>query len=394
VARPVTVWLGATLLACAVCAAAYLPPRGLPRWAWTVRTVSLGDNQSRVRARRLADEWLEVNAALQALRLRSQVTAAVAARREAESAGPVLLVEGADTFSIRVRPLMQAGLDSLWSRLQIGESKIAVAVMVRDPFRQEHPVRLERSSMARGLSFILPDTSDRTTCLVQARLPLWLRGRRYFAQSDLVSWAASVLGPCAFYARFGMPSPRVEQWLARRQFDLAMVPIWGWSRRTSSGVWEPDDPEIRDRWWSYQLYSFPRATAACFAGRPDACRRSLTESDRGAEGPRPRVVAPRDQWGSSRVLLIGADQFLSEVVTQAGPERFQEFWTTSLPVDSALTLALGEPVGEFTVRYQRGIGPSPRFGAATTPLDASLGLAFALLVGWLTMAAQVRREVR
>ena len=393
-ARPVALWLGATLLLCAVGAAVYLPPRGLPRWAWAVRSAQAAESQSRLQARRLAGEWLEVNAAVQALRLRSQVTAAAGARRDSGSVGPVLLIEGADSFAVRSRPLLQAGLDSLWSRLEIGDSKIAVAVVLGDPFRPGHLLRLERASTATGLSFVLPDTSDRTTCLVQARLPLWFRGRRYVSLSDLLPWAARVLGPCAYYARFGMPSPRVEQWLARRQFDLALMPAWGEDRRVSSELWVPDDPEVRDSWSVYQFYSFPRTTAACFAGRPDVCRRSLVAADRGADGPRPRVVVPWNPWESRKVLLIGANQFLSHVVDQAGPDRFQEFWTTALPVDSALTLALGEPVGEFTARYQREIGPSPAFGAATTPLNAGLGVAFAVLVVGLAMVAQGRREVR
>lgn len=392
-ARPVVPWIGTALLACAVCAVVYLPPRDLPRWAWNIRGERPPENPSRLRARRLSSEWREANAALEAIRHRGEVNAATAARTAAGSVGPVLITETPDTAMIRMRPLLQAGFDSVWARLGIGASKIRVAVLVRDPDRQGVSRRLQAES-GYGVSFILPDSTDRTTCLSLARFPFWFGKRRYIPKADLMRWAGTVLGTCAYYARFGMPSPRVEQWLARRQFDLALVPGWDDKRVGNREPWQPDDEDIQDRWWVWQLYSYPRSTAACFAGRPEVCRRALVAADLGPEGPRPRAVVPRDRWDPAKTQMVGADQFLSEVVKRVGPERFQEFWTTSLPVDSALSLAIGESVGDFVVRYERVIGPEPRFGAATTPLDAGLGLLCSALVVGLVMAAQRRRQVR
>ncbi len=395
-ARPLVRWLGATLLGCAVLGTVYLPPRGIPTWARSFRPEVPADNASRIRARRLASEWREANAELQERRYRERVRAAVAGREAAGRAGPVILVEGPDSFRTRTEPLLQEGLDSVWARLGIGESKITVAVLARDPLEQSLPGRLARfSESVYGITFILPDTSDRGICLTQARHPNWLRTRNYPPRRSLLSWSASVLGPCAFYARFGMPSHRLEQWLAARRFDLALMPGWDDGRTRAAFLMDPDDAPETWRWFmQHWVYSYPRVVAACYAGRAEACRRAVATGDFAQGGPRPRVVVPRDQWDPGKQLLLGSDRFLSLVMSQAGPERFQEFWTTSLPVDSALTVALGEPVGDFTVRLQRAIGPAPHFGAAPRPLDAALGLAFAALVVGLVVVAQRRREVR
>jgi hypothetical protein len=148
------------------------------------------------------------------------------------------------------------------------------------------------------------------------------------------------------------------------------------------------------QWWWYGVYSYPWSTMACFAGREKVCRQNIRESDSEAPGPRPRVVVPLDPWDLGKVRLVGSEAFLSDVLLAAGEERFQEFWTTTLPVDSALTLALKRPVGEWTVEWQRRPGPGPRFGAAPRGSDVLLGLAFAGFLVGLVLLGQGRREVR
>lgn len=393
-ARPLVRWIGAALLGCAVCAAVYLPPRELPRWAWNSGRSQQGETVSRLRARRLAEEWREVNATLQGERHRGDIRAAITARRLAGEAGPVLVSDQADTLLVRTRPALASALDEVWSRLGMGESKVNVAVLIRDP-QEGVPASLRpRGEGAYGLHFLLPDSVDRAICLSETRFPGWLRNRKHVSRADLQDWARTVVGLCAWYARFGVPSSRVEQWLARRRFDVALLPAWDPATRPIWEQWEPSDPAVREPWWMWQLYMYPRPTAGCFAGRVEACRRALVAADHGPEGPRPRVIVPINRWEASKTLLVGGENFLSAVMRKTGPDHFQEFWTTDLPVDSALSLALGEPVGEFVVGYQRTIGPAPAFGAATTPLDAGLGIGFAILVVGIVAAAQERREVR
>ena len=393
-ARGVKLWLGGALACCLLAGVVYLPPRGMPRWAWTSRYNMPPLNPHRLRARALAFEWQEANAALVGARFGERFAPVVDARRIRDTPGPILWLEADDSISAWAQPVMQVALDSAWAGLGIGVSKVSVGVLATQPrfggTRRGPPSAQEN----RGVSYLLPDSTDRSTCLVVAELPWFATRRKYIPLPGLVSWGTRVLGPCAFYARFGVPSPRVEQWLGRRQFDVALVAGWSGESRRDQMLWWRLMGFGDMRWWWAGLYSYPAPTLACFAGRPDRCRQGFAAADRGSSGRRPRVVVPRDPWDSRKVYLVGAEWFLSDVLRATGAERFQEFWTTSLPVDSALSVALRRPVGEYTVSWLRRFGPGPHFGAATTPLDALLGAGFAALLVGLAMLGQGRREVR
>jgi hypothetical protein len=288
---------------------------------------------------------------------------------------------------------MQGALDSSWARLGIGVSKVSVAVVLgrRSPVRPS-PIMVDASGG--DVAYVLPDSTDRSTCIVTARLPYFAQSRRYMRQDQLLYWAGTTLGPCAFYARFGVPSRRVQQWLGRRSFDVAVSARWFAASRTDRMLpFLLLDYRTRGWWWG-GIYSYPFSTVACFAGRKAVCRRDLAGGDAGPDGPLPGIVVPSDPWDVRKIRLIGAESFLSDVARAVGEDRFQEFWTTSLPVDSALTLALHRPVGEWTVAWQRRVSPAPPLGAAVHPLDAVLGIALALLLVGLAMLGQNRREVR
>jgi hypothetical protein len=291
-------------------------------------------------------------------------------------------------WAVRV---MQGALDSSWASLRIGVSKVSVAVVLglREP---AHPSVSALDLGGGEVAYVLPDSTDRATCIVTGRLPYFALTKKYRRPDQLLDWAGTTLGPCAFYARFGVPSRRVQQWLGRRGFDLAVSA--GWFRESRMDLpWLVEDARFR-RWWWGTIYSFPFSTVSCFAGRSADCRRGLAAGDAGPDGPLPGIVVPSDPWEVRKIRLIGAASFLSDVARAVGEDRFQEFWTTSLPVDSALTLALQRPVGEWTVEWQRRMSPAPPLGAAVDPLDAILGIALALLLVGLVMLGQNRREVR
>ena len=92
--------------------------------------------------------------------------------------------------------------------------------------------------------------------------------------------------------------------------------------------------------------------------------------------------------------LVPAERYLSDVARAVGRDRFLRFWSSPLPVDTALAAALKMPVGEWTAQWQRGYVRPLRLGAAA-PLGASLLALMLGAVAVITVALTVsRRQVR
>jgi hypothetical protein len=104
-------------------------------------------------------------------------------------------------------------------------------------------------------------------------------------------------------------------------------------------------------------------------------------------------MRPERRWWRTQRLLPG-ERYLSDVAREVGRDRFQSFWTSTLPVDSALATALKQPVGEWTSQWERRFIAPIRLGAAA-PLGAT---AIALLLGAVAVLAVMltasRRQVR
>jgi len=103
-------------------------------------------------------------------------------------------------------------------------------------------------------------------------------------------------------------------------------------------------------------------------------------------------VQLEQRWWRTQRLLPG-ERFLADVARVVGRDRFLRFWSSPLPVDTALALALRKPVGEWTADWQRSYAPRLRLGAAA-PLGAyilSLLLA-ALAVSGVALTVS-RRQV-
>jgi hypothetical protein len=107
-----------------------------------------------------------------------------------------------------------------------------------------------------------------------------------------------------------------------------------------------------------------------------------------------RVVTPTPGWRVEKQRLLGGGWFLGEVARAVGDDRFLQFWRTDLPIDSALSLALSRPVGEWTAEWQRGVAPRPMLGPAAAFLSVVFGLVTALGALALLLAAAHRREVQ
>lgn len=372
-ARQLKWWIAAALLVCAAVGVAYLPPRAAP--VFTRRFRVLGPPPPyQVRVEELAAAWRSAALQLRLRRYRDQLRPELERRRALDLPGPALLIDWPDApDSLRRRAA--AHLDAEWRELGIGVSKISVGVVVLlesprpDPGQPRAPL---------VTAYLLPDTTDRSTCLV---LQTFSRAER---------WPLPNLGLCAFYAAFGTPGTGVRRWLGGRGFDLALWPEWGRVRPAGGPEWllDPKKP-----WFWSQVYRNQPDGIACLAGRPDRCRSAVLGVAPLDHDPPPLVV-DEGFWWLNPPALAGASEYLADVVRTVGRERFQYFWNSELPADTALAAALRQPVGEWTQQWQAGLLPPIQLGPTMAPGPVLLGLLLAAIALGLAVRTSARREVR
>lgn len=202
----------------------------------------------------------------------------------------------------------------------------------------------------------------------------------------------SALGPCAFYGAFGAPGRPVRRWLAARKFDIARYPDWdetGASRFSGAAMLR----SAPSRWFWAQLYRYPLATIGCLGGRSERCRDAvLDEVGAMLDDSIPRsVVLDRPWWREQ--LLVPGERYLADVAHAVGRDRFQRFWSSSASVETSLAAALKEPIGEWTLRWERGLVPRALLGAAPPWPSAVLGVVLAGAVIALVALGAQRRQV-
>lgn len=398
-ARQLRWWIGAALLACAAVALVYVPPRGGVNAPRRAPFITFSDNLSpaRRRAQQLARQWRAADLQLRLVRFRQQLQPELARRGAAEGPGPTLLVTADGPMPKGARRWIAATLDSVWNELGLGMTKVAIGVVVE----WAGPGNAQTPKLS-GTAYLLPDAADPTTCLVLLRSDYRNATRRSLGSQGprpvpIKGWLKYGLGPCAFYAAFGVPGRTVRQWLGRQSYDLALDPDWNGAGDEWLGRWFRDSSTKQWRWTL--LYSgFPirlSATAlACLGGRPDACREAVLE---GADDTVPDSVSRfviAQHWWWRRTRLLNSDRYLADIAHDIGPERFLGFWNSADAVDTALAMALKMSIGEWTARWQRRFGPTLPLGPAAPASAVALSLLLAALaVSSVAMGAK-RRQVR
>ena len=398
-ASGVRLWVGAAILTCGIVGIASLPFRGTRA---TNRSAVLFSRlpqptPARERAQGLAEQWRAVQAARrleeERVRLRTRL-----ATSNPDSDRPFLVMTGADDGATVLQAQIAALLDSVWRDLGLAETKIAVGVVVDRIEETDASVPREESW---GPSYLLPDSANRTVCLVRlVENAGWRRAvQREPASTWLRQWLKSSLGPCAFLAAYGMPGRSVRRWLGGRSFDLALAPSWddSVSMGGRKGTWWRSQLTLGDgkrwRWWWDYIYhqSFP--AVACLAQRVAGCREAVLATTDDDSKRSSVVMTSRRFWQHQR--LIGGTFYLSDVAREVGRDRFLEFWNSSLPVDTALARALRRPVGEWTASWQQRLLPAQLRLGASAPAGASLLAAFLAAVAVATVALTARkRQVR
>ena len=382
-------WLAVGLTACFVLALAYLPPRGAESSGKSPFVGQpLWGTPARQHAQALADEWRKVDAAVRLLEDRQRVT------RDSLRASPTIVFRGA-TLPPKDVHNVETVMDSVWRDLGLGETKVRVTLVIelQRPYSSDTPTPLQDR-----VAYLAPDSTHRTTCL--AYLPagpywtLFILGKRHEGFGRFAQWLEAGLGPCAFYAAYGTPGRSVESWLVARHWDVGLyVGSHGIAGERFSSLDLLGNPSSSWYYWD-GVYSFPPATVACLAGRPSGCRAAvLAGAAEERTIPIPNVVLVERRWWRVQNLLPG-ERYLGDVARAVGRERFLNFWTTALSVDTALAGTLKRPVGEWTAEWQRGfvhpirLGPTPPLGGV------ALALAIAVLAVVLVSVTASRRQVR
>jgi hypothetical protein len=389
--------VAAALAACGIVALAYLPPRGGVRAPPELLRTQLPEaTPARLRAQVLADAWRAVEAEVRLRESRSRFASDLGQGDSAEG-GPLLLADGPDSVVSLVRPVLRAELDTAWRRLGLGATKISVVVIVYLPILRASGSATPAEDQVGGASYLLPDSTDRTTCGVLLPAGYWIRNLARTGRLERIEQfresLKNSLGPCAFYAAYGNPGRPVRHWLANRNFDVALSPSWTNPGNPQQATWWLTDFRTGHWWWEL-IYRHRPSTVACLAGRAAGCRDAVLEgAGYGFDDSLPRVIAPARRWWLAQGLVPG-ERYLADVAREVGRDRFLRFWGSPMPVDTALAEALKAPVGQWTERWERRYVPKVPLGAAA-PFTASL---LAVLLGAATVATTAasarRRQVQ
>ena len=381
-ARSVRWWVVAAMVACMAVGFVYLPPRPDPLLGARFQSLD-APSPYRLRVQELAARWRTTALELELLAARDRLHAEMVRRRTLELPGPALLFEGPESLPPGARDLVRAQFDSVWAGMELGVTKISVGVVLwvgRSVGRPDEPSWNDGSTRD---AYLLPDSMDRTSCIVMlSLLTTWGPGKELaqpqpFATEALTGFLRNGLGPCAFHAAFGNPGHAVQQWLGARQYDLALNPWWerGLDSGRSARFTAQLDPDVNPWFW-LDAYHYPPLAVACLAGRSPACRASVLAAAPTTDDSS-RVVTTARWW--QRQVLVGGDHYLADVVREVGRPRFQEFWNSEAPVDTALTAALRQPIGDWTRAWQARFVPRIRLGPSASLGASLLGVMLAAL---------------
>lgn len=389
-------WVGGTLAACAIVAIAAVPGGGTvtrqseapPQGAGT----RWGDE-----ALRLGNAWRFTWGRLRQERYRDALAKAADSARAAGGTAPLLLIDGASTPAQRAE--LNGYLAEMWRSAAPEGFKVAVALVID---RNDGPAPTDAPSMQRGESnqYVFPDSLHRDLCL--AIVHDEYAARRFFDPHrtkplelrNEIRWIAQGLGPCAFYGAFGIPSRQIEGWLEGDGHQFAMYPRWWLPRRDEFyGIWwDQSVPIARQgaQWWGYVYGSLPWTGVACYAGRVGSCASAVYDSTTVA-------AAQPASWDSFQwwrdQALFGSPYYLSDLAGALGTDRFSRFWTADVPMDSAVHLASGQTLDQWTADWARHRGMRLALGPAAPPLDIVSGLLPALLAFGAALWYARRRQI-
>ena len=195
-------------------------------------------------------------------------------------------------------------------------------------------------------------------------LPVWSIGGRIMLEG--VGYTSSRLGLCQVIARYGVPGPAAEAWLARGGTAMATTlepsdtssftfsSLWGlgFARRVEVGIMLWDRPPL--------MSGRTVALERCFAGVAEGCAtlflepgseasvRTFGNETSGSEVL--QAATPLSAIQSSSAMWPADSHVVADLVEEFGVERFERWWTAEGSTDQAFLAAFGVPAGEWYAR--------------------------------------------
>jgi hypothetical protein len=265
----------------------------------------------------------------------------------------------------------RASLDSLAARStkQLGaQPRGGVDVF----FAYDTAQHLRGASTARyglTLAYVLPSRAGER-CSVIMPFPTYPKLRRLvvgFFGTEVFSH--QLLGPCAYYAAFGMPGAQVDRWLRERGWALAGDGDW---MRPAQQIEFPSYYEGGPQPLLYMGTS--TGGVKCAAGQVDLCEHEVMEHEVMEHARAPgsfstwwigNALIGQSRFNSTAqygltlgnstrdhsALGIRENRMLTDMVRTLGRDRFGLFWTSNEPVPVAFEKAAGMPLGQWTANW-------------------------------------------
>ncbi len=268
-----------------------------------------------------------------------------------------------------------------------------------------------RPKATSGTSIVVfvPDSSS-GTCLAILRIadPIVAQSSRS-SRRDLFApeTAGALLGPCLYYASFGIPGASVARWLRDGAWRAAGVTNWTAPPpplASKGGMLLSNVPLINGVTvpvFEYEARAWTSTVGLeCLAGQPGRCSDAILRSS---------SIATDSSWRRAVVSVYGANiiQFmprrrsvlgpsevwlLSEMVRTVGKDRFGSFWRSSEPLPDAFRSATGQTldawVHDWAVNMYGPLPTGPGLGGSGVIVGA------VILIAGLTAAAAIARARR
>jgi hypothetical protein len=246
------------------------------------------------------------------------------------------------------------------------------------------------------------EAEGRPFCIV-TRLQNSIDARLVRGRSWTPYGAGGVLGPCGFYARYGMPGAGIHRWMRSAGASLAQ------SRREATMDGEipvsfptEEAPFFRMR-SSYE--GGGARVEACLKRPPAPCGLLMTESP---ARPGDEIDAIEPRLVERGIPLLESDQLrvatswgdvltsmmLDDLERAFGAPAFGEFWRSSQPMPVAFQDAFGASVEEWTHEWARSLqGADANLKVAPAVPETLLMVLYTLVGLALAVGVAARRRV-